>query len=196
MIAFLTGRLVERTATHVVLDVAGVGYRVAMPTGSLAALPALGDSVTIHTHLHVRDDEMSLFGFESPAERALFEKLITVSGVGPKVALAALSSFSPDALAAAITAEDLALIGSIPGVGKKTAQRMVLDLKDKLADGLTPGVAPGRKGDDATADARDALLSMGFSAAEIATAMKGFTGAAGDTSGLLKFALKRLGGGS
>jgi len=197
MIAFLTGTLVERTTTHAVLDVAGVGYRIAMPTGSLATLPAQGDAVTIYTHLHVREDELSLFGFENPAERALFEKLITVSGVGPKVALAALSSFSPQVLAQAITSEDLALIGSIPGVGKKTAQRMVLDLKDKLVAGsATSGFAVDAVGRDANADARDALLSMGFSAAEIASAIKGFEGTSGDTSGLLKFALKRLGGGS
>jgi len=196
VIAFLTGRIAEKTATHAVLDVAGVGYRVAMPTGSLAALPAEGDTVTVYTYLHVREDEMSLFGFESQAERALFEKLITVSGVGPKVALAALSSFSPDALTAAISTEDVALISSIPGVGKKTAQRMILDLKDKL-DGVTMSSVTGTAaGSDATADARDALLSMGFSSAEIAAALKGFEGATADTQSLLRHALKRLGGGA
>lgn len=196
MIAFLTGRIAEKTATHAVLDVAGVGYRVAMPTGSLAALPAEGDTVTVYTYLHVREDEMSLFGFESQAERALFEKLITVSGVGPKVALAALSSFSPDALTAAISIEDVALISSIPGVGKKTAQRMILDLKDKL-DGAAMSFALGSDaGSDATTDAREALLSMGFSSAEIVAALKGFDGAAADTQSLLRHALKRLGGGA
>jgi len=195
VIAFLTGRIAERTATHAVLDVAGVGYRIAMPTGSLAALPADGDTVTVHTHLHVREDEMSLFGFESPAERELFEKLITVSGVGPKVALAALSSFAPDALASAIASEDVALISSIPGVGKKTAQRMILDLKDKLEGGAMPSAVTTAVGTDATTEARDALLSMGFSSAEIAAALKGFEGVAGDTQALLRHALKRLGGG-
>lgn len=198
MIAFLTGRLAEKTATHAVLDVGGVGYLIAMPTSSLAALPTEGDSVTVYTHLHVREDELSLFGFESMAERSLFEKLITVSGVGPKVALAALSSFSPDTLAAAITQEDIALISSIPGVGKKTAQRMALELKDKLGPvtvsvGVAGSVGPDA---DATAEAREALLSMGFSSAEIVSAFKGFDGAASDTQALLKYALKRLGGGA
>lgn len=197
MIAFLTGRLAEKTATHAVLDVGGVGYLIAMPTSSLAALPTEGDSVTIYTHLHVREDEMSLFGFESVAERALFEKLITVSGVGPKVALAALSSFSPDTLVAAITQEDIALISSIPGVGKKTAQRMALELKDKLGPATVSIGATGVGPDaDATAEAREALLSMGFSSAEILSAFKGFDGAASDTQALLKYALKRLGGGA
>lgn len=197
MIAFLTGRVAEKTATHAVLDVAGVGYLIAMPTGSLAALPAEGDTVTVHTHLHVREDEMSLFGFESVAERTLFEKLITVSGVGPKVALAALSSFTPDALASAIAAEDIGLVSSIPGVGKKTAQRMVLELKDKLGAVAAVAVAGGTSPDsDAAGEARDALLSMGFSSAEVVSALKGFEGRPSDTQALLKHALKRLGGGA
>ncbi|PKQ10096.1 MAG: Holliday junction branch migration protein RuvA [Actinobacteria bacterium HGW-Actinobacteria-9] len=197
MIAFLTGRVAERTGTHVLLDVNGVGYRLAMSTTSLCALPALGDTVTIHTHLHVREDELSLYGFQSQAEMSLFEMLITVSGVGPKVALAALSSFTPDDLASAICAEDVILIGTIPGVGKKTAQRIVLDLKDRLqAAGMSVG--PGGSGTSAarSTEAREALQSMGFSSAEIAAAMKGFDGDPGDSKGQLKHALKRLGGGA
>lgn len=196
MIAFLTGRVAERTPTHLLLDVNGVGYSLAMSTGALAALPATGDTVTIYTHLHVREDELSLYGFESPAEKSLFEMLITVSGVGPKVALAALSSFAPEALASAICAEDIALVGTIPGVGKKTAQRIVLDLKDKL-DSAGASMAAGGKGVAAqSAQAREALQSMGFSSAEIAAAMKGFDGDSGDAQSQLKHALKRLGGGA
>lgn len=196
MIAFLTGRVAERTPTHLLLDVNGVGYSLAMSTGALAALPATGDTVTIYTHLHVREDELSLYGFESPAEKSLFEMLITVSGVGPKVALAALSSFAPEALASAICAEDIALVGTIPGVGKKTAQRIVLDLKDKL-DSAGASMAAGGKGVAAqSAQAREALQSMGFSSAEIAAAMKGFDGDPGDAQSQLKHALKRLGGGA
>lgn len=196
MIAFLTGRVAERTATRLLLDVNGVGYSLAMSTGALAALPAIGDTVTVHTHLHVREDELSLYGFEGPAEKSLFEMLITVSGVGPKVALAALSSFTPDALASAICAEDVALVGTIPGVGKKTAQRIVLDLKDKL-DAAGASTALSGKGVAAqSAQAREALQSMGFSSAEIAAAMKGFNGDPGDAQSQLKHALKRLGGGA
>lgn len=197
MIAFLTGRVAERTASHVLLDVNGVGYSLAMSTGSLSTLPATGDTVTIHTYLHVREDELSLYGFESPAEKSLFEMLITVSGVGPKVALAALSSFAPDALASAICAEDVALVGTIPGVGKKTAQRIVLDLKDRLeAAGAAVGRGSAGTAAAQSAEAREALQSMGFSSAEIAAAMKGFEGDTADAQGQLKHALKRLGGGA
>lgn len=201
MIAFLTGTLVLKTPSYCELDVGGVGYRVAMSTASLAALPAEGDSVTVYTYLQVREDEMALFGFENTAERGLFEKLITVSGVGPKVALAALSSFSPDDLVRAIALEDVAMLSSIPGVGKKTAQRLILDLKDKLGTPDDLGVGgtgrmTGAAGVVASAEARDALAAMGFSAAEIAVAIKGYDGPADDAQALLRYALKRLGGGA
>lgn len=194
MIDFVTGRIAEKGATHVVLEVGGIGLRLAMSTGSLAALPAEGDEVTVRTHLHVREEELSLFGFENAEEKALFAKLITVSGVGPKVALAALSSFRPAALADAVAREDVALVSSIPGVGKKTAQRIILDLKDKL--GVPDLAALGsfaRTG--AATDARDALLGMGFSATEVTTALDRYDGAPDDSQALLKHALRRLGGG-
>jgi len=196
MIAFLTGRLAEKTGAHVVLDVSGVGYRVAMSTSSLAALPAEGDEVTLHTYMYVREDEMALFGFENKAEQDLFERLITVSGVGPKVALAALSSYAPDTMVDAIAREDVALISSVPGIGKKTAQRIILDLKDKL--GVPGGIgapAAGVAGVDTASEAREALVAMGFSSAEVASAMKGYEGPADDTESLVKYALRRLGGG-
>lgn len=192
MIAFLTGRVAGKTPNACFLEVHGVGYKLAMSTSSLAALPAEGDEVTVHTYLHVREDELSLFGFESVAEKELFERLITVSGVGPKVALAALSAMKPDALREAVASEDIAVISSIPGIGKKTAQRLVLELKDKLGVpelGATaaPGTAP------AIAEARDALLAMGFSVAEISVALKDHTGNA-TPEALVRHALKRLGG--
>ncbi len=196
MITFLTGRLAEKGLNHAVLDVHGVGFRMAMSTSSLSALPAEGDEVTVHTHLHVREDELSLFGFENAEEKSLFAKLITVSGVGPKVALAALSSFTPDALVAAIVTEDVALVSSIPGVGKKTSQRIILELKDKL--GVPDDLAIGGRGvpaQAAAAQAREALVSMGFSSAEAATALKGYEGVADDAQAMLRHALKRLGGG-
>ncbi len=194
MIDFVTGRIAEKGVGHVVLDVGGIGLRLAMSTGSLASLPAEGDSVTVKTYLHVREEELSLFGFESVEEKSLFGKLITVSGVGPKVALAALSSFRPAALAEAVAREDVALVSTIPGVGKKTAQRIILDLKDKLGmPDLTGAAGSMRAG--AAAEARDALLGMGFSAAEVATALDRYDGAPDDSQSLLKHALRRLGGG-
>jgi Holliday junction DNA helicase RuvA len=197
VIAFLTGILAEKGVGHCLLDVGGVGFRLAMSTSSLAALPSEGDGVTIHTSLYVREDELSLFGFESAEEKSLFEALLTVSGVGPKVALAALSALAPDTLAEAIARENAALIASVPGIGKKTAQRIILDLKDKLGlPDLAGGVPTAGIADmDVAAAATQALLGMGFSSSEIANALKGYEGAAADTQALLKHALRRLGGG-
>jgi Holliday junction DNA helicase RuvA len=196
MIAFLTGRVAGRSPTHALIEVNGVGYELAMSSTSLYALPPDGDTVTVHTYLHVREDELSLFGFESLAEKKAFELLITVSGVGPKVALAALSTLSPDDLAAAVASEDAAMISSVPGIGAKTAQRIILDLKDKLGAGLDRAAAP-RSGAAATAsaEATDALLGMGFSAAEATAALKGYDGSTGNPQALLKYALQRLGSG-
>lgn len=194
MIAFLTGRVAAKSLTSAVLDVNGVGYRLHMATGSLSSLPAVGDEVTVQTHLHVREDELTLFGFGDPAEREAFELLLTVSGVGPKVALGVLSTLSAEELARAVAGEDVAVLSSVPGIGRKTAQRIILDLADKMA-ASPPGSRTGRPDASAEAEAREALLSMGFSAAEVAVALKGApTGS--DSSVLLAFGLKRLGGGS
>lgn len=198
MIAFLTGRVVRKSVSHALLDVGGVGYGLSMSTSALSALPAEGDEVTVWTHLYVREDELSLFGFENEAEKGSFEQLITVSGVGPKVALATLSALSPDALAHAVAAEDVAIISSVPGIGKKTAQRIILDLKDRLGvPDLGAQSGRGSKGSGAAlAETNEALLGMGFSAAEVAAAVKGYEGDADDAQALLKHALRRLGGGA
>jgi Holliday junction DNA helicase RuvA len=183
-----------KTASYALLEVSGVGYKIAMTTGSLAALPALGDEVTVWTHLYVREDELALFGFEGEDEKAAFEHLITVSGIGPKVALAVLSALSPQALSAAIAAEDSDLLATVPGIGKKTAQRIILDLKDKLAAGAPGSARAGGGTSAALTEASDALLAMGFSSAEVAVALKNCEGS--DAQQLLKHALRRLGGGS
>jgi len=197
MIAFLTGRVARKGASSALIDVGGVGYKLAMTTGSLSALPAEGDEVTVWTHLYVREDELSLFGFESEDEKASFEQLITVSGVGPKVALATLSALSPGALAQAVATEDVAMISTVPGIGKRTAQRIILDLKDKLGVPELGGAASRAAGVGAAlAETSDALLAMGFSAAEVSAAVKGFDGPGTDAQALLKYALRRLGGGA
>jgi Holliday junction DNA helicase RuvA len=192
MIAQVTGRVAHKTAGQCVIDVGGIGLRVFMSTNSLSRLPAEGDEVTIYTHLHVREDDLSLFGFEGLEEQELFEKLITVSGVGPKVALGALSAFSPAALAEAIARDDDALVATVPGIGKKTAQRIIIELKDKLA---VPTLG-GRSAvvGSAAAEAMDALVSMGFNSAEVSVAMKGYEGP-DEAQAILKYALRRLGGG-
>ena len=194
MIVSLTGAVVSVRDGYAILVVHGVGYRLNMSTSSLSSLPAVGDEVTVHTHLHVREDELTLFGFENEAEQAAFERLITVSGVGPKVALSALSALSPGALAAAIEAEDVATISGVPGIGKKTAQRIILDLKGKLAASTDPaGAAVNRAADG---EALQALLSMGISSAEASVALQGYAGDPADVQGLVRHALKRLGGAS
>lgn len=193
MIALLTGVVVERSAAQCVIDVGGVGYLVSMSTASLASLPGDGERVTVRTRLHVRDDGVALYGFITAEELRLFDRLITVSGVGPKVALAALSVLSPTVFARAVADDDVALVSSVPGIGKKTAQRIILELKDKLAETDMPAAGAATS---VTAEAREALLSLGYSSAETADALKGYEGDAGDASALLRYALKRLGGAS
>ena len=191
MIAYVTGRVTGRSASACIIEVGGIGLRLLMSTNALSHLPADGDEVTVFTHLHVREDELTLFGFESLEEQELFLKLLTVAGVGPKVALSALSALSPSALAEAIVREDDVLIATVPGIGKKTAQRIVIELKDALG---APGL--GRQMASATsagAEATDALASMGFSSAEVAVALKGYEGP-DEAQALLRYALKRLGG--
>lgn len=192
MIAFLRGRVAGRTGAFCLLDVGGVGYRVFMPTSALADLPGEGEPVTVLTYLQVREDDWSLYGFLAEADRELFEMLISVSGVGPKVALSALSALGPDTLVTAIAAEDVAAVSSVPGVGKKTAQRIIVELKDKLAaPGGVTTIGPTAGAGPAHAEARDALLAMGFAPAEAAAALAGAE--AGSAQELLKQALRKLG---
>lgn len=173
----------------------GVGYRLFMTTRSLAGLPADGDEVTVHTHLHVREGEMTLFGFESTGERDAFEALLGVSGVGPKVALATLSALSPDELANAVATEDLAVVSSVPGVGKKTAQRIIVDLADKLGPAVSGHSSTrARTAGAPLAEAREALMGMGFTTSEVAAALKGAP-ADTDAQAAIRYALSRIGGG-
>lgn len=195
MIAFLKGVMAGRTATHAFIDVNGIGYQVGMPASDIAKLPDRGAAVSVFTYLAVREDAIALYGFLDQGEKALFERLITVSGVGPKVALAALSSFSPQELIAAIQSQDVKAVSTIPGVGKKTAQRLILELKgsldaqveDTLFTQQAAAAAERLKG------ARDALLAMGFTSAEADLALKDAPESASTESALLQYALKRLG---
>jgi Holliday junction DNA helicase RuvA len=198
MIDHIKGTLTHRDPSGAVIETSGVGFRMAMSTSSLAAMGETGSEALAFTLLQIRDDAASLYGFATVEERALFAKLITVSGIGPKVALSALSAFRAADLAALIATGDVGRITGIPGIGKKTAQRIVLDLKGSLDDCLV-----GNAGDDASAtataagaakDAAEALASMGFSAAEVNRALEGYGGDDGDLNAILKHALKRLGG--
>lgn len=195
MIAFLKGVVVAKTLTSAYIDVNGVGFEVGMSQSSLANLPEAGCVAQVFTYLQVRDDGMSLYGFSSAEEKALFEKLIGVSGVGPKMALAALSTYSPEALLGMISEQDVSAVQRIPGVGKKTASRIILELKGSLDQGMGSLFAPSpvATGEDpALSLAREALLSMGFTSAEADLALKGAPEGASDGA-LLQYALKRLG---
>jgi Holliday junction DNA helicase RuvA len=176
MIASLRGRVVASAAGATVIDVSGVGYRLAT-TASAARLAADagGGEVTLLTHLHVREDTLALFGFASEAERILFELLLGVSGVGPKAALAIVSGYAPDQIRRAVQAGDYALFTSIPGIGRRTAERVVIDLKDKMG-GLAAMTAtagtPEAAGSEGHTAARDALVGLGMSVAEAEAALR------------------------
>ena len=193
MIAFLEGTVAGKTQSSAYVNVGGVGFEVGMSSAALAKLPETGEPVSVFTYLQVRDDAMALFGFLSLEEKTLFEKLITVSGVGPKVALAALSSYEPAQLAGFVAAQDVAAIQRIPGIGKKMASRIILELKGSLDAGL-PGVFDdaAQPGGAALTGAREALLSMGFTSAEADLALKNAPADA-DEGALLQYALKKLG---
>ncbi|MGH2997303.1 MAG: Holliday junction branch migration protein RuvA [Gaiellaceae bacterium] len=160
MIAQLRGKPVRRGAEGLVLDVGGVGYLVQATPRALAQAGG-SKEVTVETYLHVREDALQLYGFADPAERQLFEQLLSVSGVGPKVALAIVSGSTPAELRRAIAREDTARFEAIPGIGRKTAQRVVLELKGTL----TGDIEPSADGDGHLV-ARDALVELGYTAAE------------------------------
>ena len=199
MIAFLKGKLAGKTPQVAYIDVNGVGYAVFMSATALSKLPESGGAVTVLTYLQVSDAGIALYGFLSEEEKATFERLIGVTGVGPKVALAALSTFSPRALADAVAAQDVALVQKIPGVGKKTASRSILELKGSFDQGLASLFDASGAPASAVAvaaerlkGAREALLALGFASAEADVALKGAPEDA-DENALIKYALKRLG---
>jgi len=166
MIAFLTGRLLEKQPNRIVVDVGGVGYDVAVPLSTFYTLGDAGAPVSLRIHTHVREEAIALFGFATPLELLLFERLIGVSGIGPKVALAVLSGIEPEELVRAVRTEDTARLTAIPGVGKKTAERIGLELKDRLPRALVtaPGVpAPGGEpGGGLRDDLLSAMLNLGY----------------------------------
>ena len=194
MIAFLDGQVAGKSFSQVYIDVAGVGYGVTMAASALAQPPPTGERVRVLTYLQVSENGIALYGFLKEEEKTLFEKLIGVSGVGPKVALAALSTYSPAQLANAVASQDIALVQKIPGVGKKTASRIVLELKGSLenAAGLFDEEGAAPVVDAALIGAQEALLSMGFTQAEADLALKGAPAGAKEAA-LIQYALKRLG---
>jgi holliday junction DNA helicase RuvA len=168
MIGYLSGRVAALTVDGCFLDVGGIGYRVSCSATTLSALPSDGESVRLWTHLHVREDAISLFGFATEAEQQLFEALLGVTGVGPKVALQVCSAFAPDNFRRTLATDDVAAIAEVPGIGKKTAQRILLELKEKLS---LPDLRPVGTGPDVIGLARSALENLGYSAGEVRAAL-------------------------
>ncbi len=201
MIALIDGIIVEKSAGEVILLTGGIGYKVACSMNTLAALPAIDQKCRLYTHFHVREDAMELYGFLTREERELFRHLISVTGVGPKGALFILGSLPLGDLRLAIMTGDIALLSRAPGVGKKTAQRITLELKDKLTqDALHSGVsvdeitvgdldAPAQ---DALGEALQALKALGYSPQEAAAALKGAKGQAQTADELIRLALRNM----
>jgi len=176
MIASLTGRLAFKAPTHLVLDVQGVGYEVFIPLSSYYGLPNLSESTSLSVHTHVREDAIQLFGFLTSQEKDAFVLLTSVSGVGPKLALSVLSALPVSDLVSAIQAEDVEKLTTVPGIGNKSASRLVLELKDKVGK-LHPGLLPAndspRQGHDVTFDdALSALVNLGYRPQDAKEALK------------------------
>lgn len=170
MIGRLHGKLLEKNPPQILIDVSGVGYEVDVPMSTFCNLPEVGGELTLHTHFVVREDAELLFGFATLAERAVFRALIKISGVGPKIALALLSGITVDQLKDAVDRGETGLLTKVPGIGKKTAERLVLELKGKLAGTGAATAAVPTSG--ARADVAAALIALGYSEREAAAATK------------------------
>ncbi len=196
MIAHLRGTLLEKHPNLVIVETGGVGYEVTIPVSAYSSLPETGSQVQLHIHTHVREDALALFGFVSAADKALFEKLIAVSGIGPKLAVTALGGLTAPDLAAAIREGSVEQLVRIPGVGKKTAERMVLELRDKidLIPGAARAAAAGAKGafNGIEEDVISALANFGASRASAEAAVTKARSATegNDFDGLFRRALK------
>ncbi|MDR0897682.1 MAG: Holliday junction branch migration protein RuvA [Oscillospiraceae bacterium] len=197
MFAHIEGRVEEKRAGELVIDAGGVGFLLLCSAATVAAAPAGGGRMRCYTHFSVRDDGMDLFGFATREERDMFRRLTGVSGVGPRTALGMLSTLSVRDLSLAILTGDAAAIARAPGVGKKTAQRLILELKDKVEQGdlgLPEGTVLPTDAGDAAQEAVQALLALGYSGSEANRAVAAVRGKADTADGLILLALKGLGG--
>ena len=168
MIASLCGKLQALGGDRAVIDVGGIGFEVHMPTSTLSTLGTIGEAVELHTHLHLREDNVTLYGFATNEELGLFETLIGVSGLGPRLALAMLSTMSVEKLAIAVATGNVEVLTVVPGIGKKTANRIILELKDKISAGLI--TAPAQFAEEDT-EVMAALTSLGYSISEATRAI-------------------------
>ncbi len=195
VIGRLSGVLLESRPDRALIDVGGVGYEVAIPLGTYSALPPPGERATLHVHTHVREDALQLFGFATSEERALFGKLLSVSGIGPRVALTVLSGLPIPDLVRAIVTQDVRRLSTIPGVGKRLAERLGLELKEKLRDlRFAPASSSTLPKGSAAEDALGALVNLGYREAQAQEAVEATLkeSPSSDLSALIQGALKRL----
>lgn len=193
MIGFVRGKLVVKSPPHLTVDVGGVGYDIEAPMSTFYTLPAVGSDVRLLTHLVVREDAHILYGFGTQEERALFRNLLKVSGVGPKIALAILSGVSVEGFATCVKLQDAAALTRIPGVGRKTAERLLIEMRDRL-DALSVAAAAGaplQNGASQTeGEAWSALVALGYKPAEVTLMLKPFAGQGASTEDLIRRALQ------
>jgi len=194
MIAHLRGKLIAKHPNQAVVETAGVGYDVTISVPTFSDLPAAGSEVALHIHTHVRDDAIALYGFLRASEKQLFEKLITVSGIGPTLAIKILSGMAADEMVASIRGNDITRLTRIPGIGKKTAERMVLELRDKLPEGGPAAVSAIPAMTAIEEDVLSALVNLGYqrAAAENALAVATKNGKTGSFDALFREALGAL----
>ena len=190
MIGKLTGTLLEKNPPQILIDCQGVGYEVDVPMSTFYNLPALGDKISLLTHFVVREDAQLLYGFGSAAEREAFRQLVKISGIGPRTALSVLSGMSVGDLAQAVTAQDAGRMAKVPGIGKKIAERLLLELKGKLGADLPLTAGAGAVG-DAGNDIQQALMALGYNEKDAAAALRSLPAGVGVSEGI-KLALKAL----
>ncbi|MFO1291592.1 MAG: Holliday junction branch migration protein RuvA [Rubrivivax sp.] len=191
MIGRLSGTLAAKNPPQVLLDVHGVGYELDVPMSTFFNLPALGEPLVLLTHLVVREDAQLLYGFLSAAERSAFRELLRIAGIGPRMALALLSGLSVAELAQAVARQDAARLTKVPGIGRKTAERLLLELEGRLGAALGGGGAAAAPADDAQSDIVQALVALGYSERDAAAALKTLPPGVGVSEGI-KLALKAL----
>jgi len=199
MIGFLRGVLVAKKAPSLLLDVGGVGYEVDAPMSTFYKLPGLGESVILHTHLAIREDAHTLYGFHTEDERALFRSLIKTTGVGAKLALAILSGISADDFHRCVQLNDTAMLVRLPGIGKKTAERLIIEMRDRLpgvSEGLTVSASPGISKPQATSpipDAVSALVALGFKPQDANAMVRAIPAEGKSSEDLIRLALQGAG---
>ncbi|MGM9917164.1 Holliday junction branch migration protein RuvA [Anaerotignum sp.] len=199
MIAYIKGTLERRAESYIIIETGGIGYQVFVSPATLAKLPQTGEMVKMFTYFSVKEDGVSLYGFASAEEQEMFHKLLTVSGVGPKGALGFLSQLTPQEIILAIISEDVKTLSKAPGVGRKTAQRVILELKDKFKteEALSmgeevQGIVETSVGGDAKFEAIDAMTALGYSRSEAAKAVNAVAAEGMSTEDILKAALKKM----